>query len=380
MISHKSIVYFRLFAGSLLVLCLSVLISCEREVDLRPDGKGNIVVECILTEGETQTLRLSSTDIVSASLKDAVISLTDETESTLAGRFVFQEGDQWKMDYAAKPYHKYLLTVEVDGFETVIAHTVMPERVGIQHTVLWRVWPENLEFDGFPDWELGSRYEIKSLPQGAVWVCGMNYDESSGKHVLASTIATSLESSDLFNLTGETYWNEYNPQADQRFEDLYEKKGPEDVSMVGSGNWIYHFPREFRPTMYKYVVGCPLHDTFLRIPPITEDDNRTAADPKGYFSIAGSFQGSTFGIEPSSLTDGYILFISVSEEYDRYLKELLTEESRHASMQDFASLFSRENIHGNIENGIGIFGAKTEQELPWIKHNKSGSWGNDFEW
>ena len=125
MISHKSIVYFRLFAGSLLVLCLSVLISCEREVDLRPDGKGNIVVECILTEGETQTLRLSSTDIVSASLKDAVISLTDETESTLAGRFVFQEGDQWKMDYAAKPYHKYLLTVEVDGFETVIAHTVM---------------------------------------------------------------------------------------------------------------------------------------------------------------------------------------------------------------------------------------------------------------
>ena len=49
-------------------------------------------------------------------------------------------------------------------------------------------------------------------------------------------------------------------------------------------------------------------------------------------------------------------------------------------MKDFASLFSRDNMYGNIENGIGIFGAKTEQELPWVKRNEPGSWNVDFEW
>ena len=62
------------------------------------------------------------------------------------------------------------------------------------------------------------------------------------------------------------------------------------------------------------------------------------------------------------------------------LKTLLTEQARQASMKDFASLFSRDNMYGNIENGIGIFGAKTEQELPWYKHNEPGSWNVDFEW
>jgi hypothetical protein len=130
--------------------------------------------------------------------------------------------------------------------------------------------------------------------------------------------------------------------------------------------------------MYQYVVGCPLHDTFLRIPPVTENDGRTAADPKGYFSVAGSFQAYSFRGAPSA-TDGYLFFVSVSDEYDRYLKELLMEESRLASMKDFADLFSRNNIFGNIENGIGIFGAKAGQKLPWNKRSHSG-WGNNFKW
>lgn len=359
------------------VFCLTASVACEKAVDLRPEGGGHIVVECILSEDTVQTLRLSLTDIASASLDDAVVSLTDETEGVLVGHFAHLRGNDWQLEYAAIPQHRYSLKVEIDGFEAVTGHTRMPEKLGIKYTALSRVFPQELLFDGFPDWELGSRYEIASLPKGPVWVCGMNYDSAAGRHVFASTIATSLASADLFNLTGDTYWNAFNPQADAKFEEWYEYQ---PSSYVGLNNWMYHFPKEYRATMYRYVVGCPLHNTFLRIPPIEEDENRMAADPKGYFSIAGSFQGSTFGIEPSSSTDGYILFTSVSEEYDRYLKELLMEESRKASMQDFASLFSRGNIHGNIKNGIGIFGAKTEQELPWIKHNKFGSWGFNFKW
>ena len=362
-----------------LVLYLQAFIACEKVVDLRPEVEGHIVVECILSEDTVQTLRLSLTDIASASLDDAVVSLTDETEGVLVGHFAHLRGNDWQLEYAAIPQHGYSLEVEINGFETVTAHTEMPEKLGIKHTILWRTWPQNLQFDGFPDWELGSRYEIASLPKGPVWICGMNYDSAAGRHVFASTIATSLASADLFNLTGDVYWNAFNPQADKFFEDKYE-----DPTPPGSLNyhWWYHFPKEYRTTMYKYVVGCPLHDTFLRIPSLEENDDRTAADPKGCFSVAGSFRGSTFSFSdpPPSSQEGYLLFVSVSEEYDRYLKNLLMEQARQSSMKDFASLFSRDNMYGNIENGIGLFGAKTEQELPWIKHNAHGSWNIDFEW
>ena len=362
------------------VFCLTASVACEKAVDLRPEGEVRIVVECILSEDTVQTLRLSLTDIASTSLDDAVISLTDETEGVLVGHFTHLQGKDWQLEYAAIPQHRYSLKVEIDGFEAVTGHTRMPEKLGIKYTALSRVFPQELWFDGFPDWELGSRYEIASLPKGPVWVCGMNYDSAAGRHVFASTIATSLASADLFNLTGDTYWNAFNPQADAKFEEWYEYQPSDEGAYVGLNNWMYHFPKEYRTTMYRYVVGCPLHDTFLRIPSLEEDDNRTAADPRGYFSVAGSFQGSTYSVFTSSSPDGYLLFVSVSEEYDRYLKNLLTEQARQASMKDFASLFSRDNMYGNIENGIGIFGAKTEQELPWYKHIEPGSWNVDFEW
>ncbi|MDI9550176.1 MAG: DUF4249 family protein [Bacteroidales bacterium] len=360
----------------ILPVCLTAIVACERVVDLRPEGRGNIVVECVLSEEETQTLRLSLTDIASASLKDAVVSLTDEKEGVLVGNFAHQEGDIWKLDYAAIPGHRYLLTVEVEGYDPVTAHTKMPERPSVKYTIMEHGNPVFMEFEGFPDFELGIRFEITSLPKGAVWICGMNYDAVSGGHAFARTIATSLESSDLFNLTGDTYDNAYNPQSDSLYDALYEVK-PEEGYITGAPSY-YHYPKQYRPKMYQYVVGCPLHDTFLRIPPVTENDGRTAADPKGYFSVAGSFQAYSFRGAPSA-TDGYLFFVSVSDEYDRYLKELLMEESRLASMKDFADLFSRNNIFGNIENGIGIFGAKAGQKLPWNKRSHSG-WGNNFKW
>ena len=109
---------------------------------------------------------------------------------------------------------------------------------------------------------------------------------------------------------------------------------------------------------------------------MTENDGRTAADPKGYFSVAGSFQAYSFAALRLRRTVIFF-FVSVSDEYDRYLKELLMEESRLASMKDFADLFSRNNIFGNIENRIGIFGAKG-QSCPGTK--EAIRMGNNFKW
>ena len=369
---------------SYLLLCLLTFVACERATDLRVEGKGNVVVECILSEETTQTLRLSLTENALADLSNAVISLTDETEGNLVGFFSHQEGSLWKLDYTARPRHSYMLTVEAEGFDQIVAHTTMPERLSVDYSIRLH----NVSLFGLldtlnnSDWELGVKFLIKSLPDGAVWIYGMNYDYSSGKHIPAQSIATSLESSDLFNLTGESYYNTYNPQSDSYFDSIYGKT-PEFTPIVGQiggpiNYYVYSLPKEYHQSMYKYVVGCPLHDTYLRIPPISENSQRTAADPKGYFSIAGSLQGSSIPSEPSS-PDGYLMFVSVSEEYDRYLKDLLKEEARQASNKSFSDLFFRENISGNIEHGIGIFGAKTVQDLPWIKYNRVSEYEH-FEW
>ena len=369
---------------SYLLLCLLTFVACERATDLRVEGKGNVVVECILSEETTQTLRLSLTENASTELRNAVISLTDETEGNLVGYFSHQEGSLWKLEYTARPRHSYMLTVDAEGFDQIVAHTIMPERLAVKYSILTHKigFGYDIDTEHNPDWELGIRFLIKSLPDGAVWIYGMNYDYSSGKHIPAQSIATSLESSDLFNLTGESYYNTYNPQSDSYFDSIYGKT-PEFTPIVGQiggpiNYYVYSLPKEYHQSMYKYVVGCPLHDTYLRIPPISENSQRTAADPKGYFSIAGSLQGSSIPSEPSS-PDGYLMFVSVSEEYDRYLKDLLKEEARQASNKSFSDLFFRENISGNIEHGIGIFGAKTVQDLPWIKYNHVSEYEH-FEW
>ena len=369
---------------SYLLLCLLTFVACERATDLRVEGKGNVVVECILSEETTQTLRLSLTENASTELRNAVISQTDETEGNLVGYFSHQEGSLWKLEYTARPRHSYMLTVDAEGFDQIVAHTIMPERLAVKYSILTHKigFGYDIDTEHNPDWELGIRFLIKSLPDGAVWIYGMNYDYSSGKHIPAQSIATSLESSDLFNLTGESYYNTYNPQSDSYFDSIYGKT-PEFTPIVGQiggpiNYYVYSLPKEYHQSMYKYVVGCPLHDTYLRIPPISENSQRTAADPKGYFSIAGSLQGSSIPSEPSS-PDGYLMFVSVSEEYDRYLKDLLKEEARQASNKSFSDLFFRENISGNIEHGIGIFGAKTVQDLPWIKYNHVSEYEH-FEW
>ena len=40
-------------------------VSCTRVTDLRPEGRGEVVVVCVLTEEATQTLTLDLTDIAS---------------------------------------------------------------------------------------------------------------------------------------------------------------------------------------------------------------------------------------------------------------------------------------------------------------------------
>ncbi len=322
-----------------LILAALSLLACTRETDLTPEGRGQVVVVCILTEENQQKLTLELTDIATREDREALagaeVILYDESARTEAGLFIKGEGNEWLLDYAAIPGHGYHLTVSIIGRETVSASTTMPQRSSIAFV--------------FNRWYHGTSYELNSLPEGPLWVMGMNHDfYGTGKHDAAEKIATSLTTADSFNVTGEVF------HAFDFFGEIIQYAEP------GKGNDFF----------YPWVEGQPLYDLMFRIPS-TQETIRQSKEADGWFQIAGYFRTEydpyAYGWPGGQLkeTDGYVLFISPSLEYDRYLREVISKRMQRQAVRDYASLFSRKNTYTNIENGLGIFGARTDQKLPW---------------
>ena len=314
-------------------------VSCTRVTDLRPEGRGEVVVVCVLTEEATQTLTLDVTDIASpedrAALSEAEITLFDETAGNEAGRFLKGEGKDWRLEYAAIPEHKYRIVITISGREEISATTTMPRGSQIQYS--------------FGQYYYGTSYKIDSLPEGALWVMGVNHAHGNKNHETADKIATSLTTVDSFNVTDGVF------HAVNFFMDSEEE---------------FEFEDEGEIQFYPNVEGQPLYEKMFRIPPVWEIC-RESKEAMGWFQVAGYFRTLyyPYGFDGKVLalneTDGYVLFISVSEEYDRYLRDVISKRMQQQAMMDYASLFSRENVYSNIANGLGIFGARTDEKLPW---------------
>lgn len=339
---------------SLWLMAVLALPACERATDLRPEGHGTVVVECVLTQEDRQTLRLSLTDPASAEdrerLKQARVQVFDETEGTLAGIFTYAGRDTWEADLAGLPGHSYRLEITVEGYNAVSARTTMPELPHIKAVIKKPVKVTETADEAFPDNEAGIRFQTSSLPQGPVWIKRMDRDPASGDLIHTRDIATSILNVDFFNLTGATF----------RF------------SNIGPGDEPLGAPSPSGPALriayYLYVHGQPVHSLFLRIPPVWEGGERETNDPDGYFSIAGADFQSDYdwqGLKEEK-ERGYLLFMSVSDEYDRYLKELLIEQNnREQSEEAFASLYKHENMFSNIDGGTGIFGSFSQARSSW---------------
>ena len=337
----------------LFLLAVFAFPACERVTDLRPEGNGTVVVACVLTQEEKQILRLSLTDQASAmeneQLKKAVVQVYDETEMRLAGKFTFVENNRWESNFAAIPLHNYRLEIDVDGLSRVSARTTMPDLPQIKAVIKKPVKETETIEDAFPDNEAGIRFQTSSLPQGAVWIIRKDHNPSSGELIICEEIATSLLNVDPFNLTG----------SNLRFS--YIGPGSTLDNQLPSGPMVI-------TAFYRYVQEQPLHNVYLRIPPVWEGGERETKDPDDFFSVAGDSFTSDYdwrGLKEEQ-ERGYLLFMSVSEEYDRFLKELLIEERNIEQSKDFfAALFKHENIFSNIEGGTGIFGSYSQARSFW---------------
>jgi len=348
------------------ILSLLALVSCTRVTDLRPESGPQLVVVCILAEEEQQELSLSLTDVAGerdrARLNAARISLYDLTLEASAGFFRNVSGEEWTLDYRAIPEHTYRLEVSVPGFEDVYALTTMP-----QQRESYSAWNPNPIISSYSPQvpspvERGTKYRIEDLPDGPIWIFGMNYDPESGEHAIAETIATSIQNVDNFNLAGGFYVF----SGDRHGYDF-----------VNGHIYGMDVP------MYYFVEGQPLHWRYIRVPSveecgprISEDAYAVLDDPNGRFSVAGSFSGDYWF--PSTIywgystptppdASGYIVFMSVSAEYDIFLKAAVGKQMM-SDGSDYTDLFRRDNSYTNIVGGMGIFGAKTLQHAPWNDH------------
>ena len=116
---------------AIVFLAMAILSSCVREVALDAGERPQVVVECVLTNDETQELRLNFTKGASKAeaepLTEAVATLIDLTEGKTVGEFVRSTGDLWTMDYSAVPDHRYRIEIQVPGYDLIHAEDTMPD-------------------------------------------------------------------------------------------------------------------------------------------------------------------------------------------------------------------------------------------------------------
>ena len=224
--------------STVLMLTLS---SCVRDVIMDAEERPTVVVECILTNSDTQELHLNFTKGASKAeaepLTEAVAILIDLTAGKTVGDFEKASGDLWTLDYSPVSNHRYRLEVLVPGYDLIYAEDTLPQfpeiterhrgepKVEIDQDNPWSSTPILVQYDGYMAlteeereegaveyltekygyhelW--GSYYYIKSAPD-AFLIYGMNYNETTGQHDIAETICTDHPAAEAFNLTGDLY-------------------------------------------------------------------------------------------------------------------------------------------------------------------------------
>ena len=121
-----------IFGTILLILPLWICSSCVENVELDSYEEAKIVVNCILTKSDTQTLELyyssGTPEKEKKPIADAEVSLL--FNDTVITRFQNNSGYVWSTQFKPKYGKQYRLEVAI-GKDTLFAETNFPNRVDI---------------------------------------------------------------------------------------------------------------------------------------------------------------------------------------------------------------------------------------------------------
>ena len=347
--------------STVLMLTLS---SCVRDVIMDAEERPTVVVECILTNSDTQELHLNFTKgaskTVAEPLTEAAATLIDLTSGMTVGEFDKASGDLWTLDYSPVSNHRYRLEVQVPGYDLIYAEDTMPDSLYVYSYT----WSENLldnlwgpPAPSFSDNSFcgGTLFSFGSLPKYTL-IYGMNYNPQTGKHEIADEIFTNLPVVDNFNITSEVYV----PEIVKWEEDLY-------VSC------------DAVKALYADLKGAPKHKQYLLLNKeelsdylfqfVDQEKDKYSSYSVIYdFMVFGSFTGDWYWRRSSQQqdfgnplpTEGYLVFESLSDNYLAYIRDAIHIMQLKEST-DMSTIYLRDNLYTNVVGGLGIFAASSKQ-------------------
>lgn len=367
-------------AAVILFILMMAFSSCIRDVIMDAKERPQVVVVCVLSDDHVQTLQLSFTK--GASLAEAPV-LTDAVavlyeQGNAVGEFKRGSDGIWRLEYAAVPGHTYRLEVQVPGYDMIYAEQMMPtEQAYVEvhyfcnlsgYVEPWSGWVTEKDpagdhtYRSWPADEEQPGYETFYLAESAssIWICAMNYNEETASHEVAEYICTDAETEKI-NVTDEVY-------------EPLKKEVPNPFKFSGyDAGMAETFYSACQMELYPTLAGKPLYKSYVCI-------------PKGrhVFSLSGSFKGIDYSKKMSygslvdvvtytetkgdqedvTETNGYILFTTLSADYEKYMMEAANYQQIMES-SDISTIYLRDNLFTNISGGVGIFGARISRKYPW---------------
>ena len=345
------------FTAVMLTALMLALSSCVRDVIMDAEERPTVVVECILTNSDTQELHLNFTKgaskAVAEPLTEAAATLIDLTSGMTVGEFDKASGDLWTLDYSPVSNHHYRLEVQVPGYDLIYAEDTMPESLNVYSFT----WTENILHSWGPpapsfrnnSFCAGTIFSFESLPKYTL-IYGMNYNTKTDRHEIADEIFTNLPVVDNFNITSELYV----PEIVKWEENLY-------VSC------------DAVKSLYADLKGVPKHKQYLLLNKEELSDHLFQfMDQEAYggydFMVFGSFTGDWYWRHSSMQqdfgkplpTEGYLMFESLSDNYLAYIRDAIHFMQLKEST-DMTTIYLRDNIYTNVVGGRGIFAATFKQ-------------------
>lgn len=391
--------------GTVLILLVGMgTAGCYEQIKMRPIVEKEVAwVHCVLSPDSTQWLELrtlsNNEETVGNIITEAVVRLweIDDNEKRLSAKDFLYVGDGlWRLDEIAGPDRLYALEIIRPGLDTMSAVTRMPEymitrngdkemknysyerglgipnqhysgvecigEIDEEYRLVYEANGKcriSVSESDYPDIQHNYRHDrpryrftgSSGLNGRAVWIYKVGWSGTSW--FVEDKLATDREDlADGYNHTGSVFDESALPEA------------------------LSHFPG---------VKGQPLHYRYIHFPA----GSLTIADT---ISLSGNFTGSHFGDACPAVAmeyeraqksysaaaglpyadnifttgrAGYLNFKVVSEEYDRYLKDVSEYELLREVSGGIIGIYANTNTYTNIKGGTGIFGAEVDSKLYW---------------
>ncbi len=293
--------HFRLGVGAILLL---LSCACVETIDLETGFEQKVVVNCILTPGPEQSLSITYNAPAGhfartyEQIKDADARLY--CDGNEVGQFAVNKRGTYDMFFVPTPGKEYLLSVKTADGSIVTAKTTFP----IDAPIRYQGYTSSYTVHEF----------IQDSSESPYWCFGLTMNDKivdnptapiSSKEIMLSALGCSHPRTDAFNAMNEP---------------MFAAAG------VTGGTTMAH---------YYYV----------RIDPVTDDG------------------GTSFYIEGALAPfQSHIVFRSVSDEYDAYLKTGVKKALAYqGAPYDPTAWFNEDGVYSNIEGGLGIFGAYSDR-------------------